>query len=69
MYQLTSADYNRIKSDESAFACGMSLEEARDLIDNLPHLFDEFTTAMDEAQGAVHSKSTDVAYVVIRITR
>ena len=72
---LGPGDTRRIERNDNdeVHSLEMKLADARELIDMMPidenETFDEFTLAMDEAQGQLHSKAVDVAYVVIKLTR
>jgi hypothetical protein len=47
-----------------------TVSEARKLIDVIPdhELTDQLTSALDKAQGAVHSGKSEEEFVIIRIT-
>ena len=56
----------RLMREEGA-GIDLSVSEARGLFDILPDETEALSDALDQAQGAVHSSSRDVSYVVIRI--
>ena len=47
----------------------LSVDQARQLVDEPLASLEELSTALDSAQGSVHSGEASVAYVVIKITK
>lgn len=64
-YDMAEVDWKKARTD--GFAVTMSVDEARQLIDEVND--PELMGVIDEAQGAVHSKSATEAYVIIKIER